>query len=218
MRSNQTRDSGDAKRLWLGCTSRLQKNDKIFNDEKRFLKNVRKGIPIPSRTFEVEGMSNVAKKLLGFSLELGTSLTKKFYQEENPFTYRDSNDNDDTTKIQRSLFVSEMNKIFDSPSSEYEFADIFVENGSTLMKHVDGKNDWRPGYNFGSSYSYLYTHNNQQFQVNVIATTRSTCGSCIKSFQNVAKETKMSLKDFIKHKLEVDKNMQLLKNCCKSLQ
>ena len=88
------------------------------------------------------------------------------------------------------LFGKKMGKSFDSTcKSRFEFLDIFVEHASNLNRHLDYKNDWRNGYTFGASYSYLILRNEDKklYRVNFIMCSRYVCGAFMEEVKEVTK-------------------------------
>jgi hypothetical protein len=63
--------------------------------------------------------------------------------------------------------------------SRFEYVDIYVQKMANLNRHMDTKNDCRPGYDYGASYSRLVLDDKDLYRVNFIMTYRTNCGSSV---------------------------------------
>jgi hypothetical protein len=73
---------------------------------------------------------------------------------------------------------------FPRSHSRFEFVDVFVESKAGLNRHCDGKNDSRAGYDYGASYSQILHHQEREYRLNFIMTTRKDCGKVLEKIQN----------------------------------
>ena len=64
-------------------------------------------------------------------------------------------------------------------TSLFEYFDIVVTRNTILQKHLDVKNDHRPGYNLCCVYSFYTTTDHSEVKVSIIMTTRTTVGSAV---------------------------------------
>ena len=80
-----------------------------------------------------------------------------------------------------------LEKSFDkSCTSRFEFLDIFAEKDGSLNRHCDYSNDYREGYTYGASYSYLIKRKKEDeiYRVNFIMCTRVVVGSFMEELNN----------------------------------
>ena len=61
----------------------------------------------------------------------------------------------------------------------FEYYDILLSRNTVLLKHIDSKNDHRPGYNFCVVYSFFQVIEKLEYNVSIIMTTRSDVGAAI---------------------------------------
>lgn len=79
------------------------------------------------------------------------------------------------------IFSKLLNKKLGYPRArfKFEYFDIVLSRNTVLPKHIDSKNDHRPGYNYCAVYSFFETVNGLEYKVSVIMCTRSSVGSAM---------------------------------------
>jgi len=84
-------------------------------------------------------------------------------------------------KLRSNLCVKKLNTALGFPfsRSKFEYFDIVLSRNSVLPKHIDSKNDSRPGYNFCAVYSFYQVILGLEYKVSIIMTTRSTVGAAL---------------------------------------
>ena len=103
-------------------------------------------------------------------MSLSQAILNQMYKKENLMNNNNRNE----------LFGKVSGKSLDkSCTSSFEFLDIFVEKDSRLNRHCDYSNDYRKGYTYGASYSYLIKRINTYdvYRVNFIMYTRRVVGA-----------------------------------------
>ena len=84
-----------------------------------------------------------------------------------------------TNKKQTAIFGLPFGKAFhDSCTSKFEYAEIFVETESLVIRHLDYQNDFRKNYDYGTSYSFITRRriDGKVYRVNFLMCTRKLCG------------------------------------------
>ena len=66
----------------------------------------------------------------------------------------------------------------------FEYFDILLSRNTVLLKHIDSKNDHRPGYNFCVVYSFFQVIEKLEHRVYIIMTTRSAVRAAMEKFDN----------------------------------
>ena len=75
----------------------------------------------------------------------------------------------------KKMFGNVFGKSFDNSCiTKFEYLDIFVEKDGLLNRYCDYSNDYREGYDYGASYSYLIKKQDKDeiYRVNFIMVTR----------------------------------------------
>ena len=77
------------------------------------------------------------------------------------------------------IFASRFNKLmgFEGSLSNFEYIDLVLSRNTILRKHIDGKNDHRPGYNQCAVYSFYQHIDGLEFKVSIVMTTRTAIGA-----------------------------------------
>lgn len=110
-------------------------------------------------------------------MSLSQTIVDKEYEKEKPMN----------NKKRNQIFGSKFGKSFDkSCTSRFEFLDIFAEKDGSLNRHCDYSNDYRKGYTYGASYSYLIKRKKEDeiYRVNFIMCTRVVVGSFMEEVNN----------------------------------
>jgi hypothetical protein len=110
---------------------------------------------------------------VGKILSLCQVYLNDLYKDQKPAPMSDS--------FRNSLFGDKFaESISPACTSKFEFVDIFVQSASTLHRHMDYSNGRTPGYEYGTSYSYVRMYEGREYRVNIIATCRHVCDSSIR--------------------------------------
>ena len=67
--------------------------------------------------------------------------------------------------------------VFPNSRSKFEYFDIVLSRNTVLPKHIDSKNDNRPGYNLYTVHSFYQEIVGVEYKISVIMTTRSSVGA-----------------------------------------
>lgn len=88
--------------------------------------------------------------------------------------------------LRHTLFAQQFNKElgFESAKTRFEYYDILVTevstmSGASLYRHIDGKNDNRPGYTGSVVYSFHCEHKSLHYKCSIIMTSRTVCGAAM---------------------------------------
>jgi len=73
---------------------------------------------------------------------------------------------------------------FTNSKSKFELFDIVLLRNTVLPKHIDSKNDNRPGYNLCTVYSFYQEIVGVEYKVSVIMTTHSSVGAAFDKAKN----------------------------------
>ena len=84
-------------------------------------------------------------------------------------------------KLRSNLCVKKLNTALGFPfsPSKFEYFDIVLSQNSVLLKHIDCKNNSRPGDNFCAVYSFYQVLLGLEYKVSIIMTTHSTVGAAL---------------------------------------
>ena len=81
-------------------------------------------------------------------------------------------------ELRTEIFSKRMNRMLGYPNAKFhfEYIDIVLSLNTKLLKHIDGKNDHREGYNLCVVYSYYHIINKLEYKVSIIMCTRNDVG------------------------------------------
>lgn len=133
---------------------------------------------------EYKGVSTPSLKAESF-MTMNQSLRKKLYwvlslaaeevKREHPGAFGDDLRQEIFGGLMREALGCEEN----DPHFPWEYIDILVTCDTALARHCDHLNDWRPGYNHTSVYSYHRTVEGAEYKVSIIMTTRKSVGRAV---------------------------------------
>ena len=169
----KSRDSGFARRITMGFT----RKQGPAHTKNTFYK----GIQLPLvNTDAIEGMPDSLRVALGKILFLAEKTLKNLYSDQTPAPFSDKKRN----AVYGHTFTSQFCKKY---VSSWEFVDLFVESGGNLNRHMDYSNSEDNGYDYGSSYSYIITHNKIRYRVNIIMCGRKTVDQSVRELKRNGK-------------------------------
>lgn len=98
--------------------------------------------------------------------------------------YPNAFNNQARTKMVHERFISKCWDDLQPGDIPWEYINISIrKDDAELLKHLDGKNDWRLNYHHSAVYSFFVDHEGSRYRFTIVMTTRNTLG---RLFDNIA--------------------------------